>query len=158
MRNTIANLDRTIKSADEEITRAAFFPNLVAAKKENIDLQLEAAYRERLQNIYKAITRRLVSPVRWFLLTERFSILIQRFIHVFSQFSGLPCGTRECASSFPTATHGQLDYLRSGGGHHPNPGEGDFAEVHWGFKSASCNTVRRKNGLSDPLPPFWTCF
>ncbi|VDK20874.1 unnamed protein product [Taenia asiatica] len=59
MRNTIANLDRTMKSADEEITRSAFFPKLVAAKKENIDLQLEAAYRERLQNVYKAVTRRL---------------------------------------------------------------------------------------------------
>ncbi|EUB61702.1 ATP synthase subunit b [Echinococcus granulosus] len=59
MRNTIANLDRTIKSADEEIARAAFLPTLVAAKKENIDLQLEAAYRERLQNVYKAVIRRL---------------------------------------------------------------------------------------------------
>ncbi|VDM33175.1 unnamed protein product [Hydatigera taeniaeformis] len=55
----MANLDRTIKSADEEIARAAFLPKLVAAKKENIDLQLEAAYRERLQNVYKAVTRRL---------------------------------------------------------------------------------------------------
>ncbi|VDL64646.1 unnamed protein product [Hymenolepis diminuta] len=57
--NTIANLDKTIKSADEEIARAVCVPTLVAAKKENIDLQLEAAYRERLQNVYRAVTRRL---------------------------------------------------------------------------------------------------
>lgn len=36
-------------------------PTLISAKKENVDLQLEAAYRERLQNVYKAVTRRLVS-------------------------------------------------------------------------------------------------
>ncbi|VDM16240.1 unnamed protein product [Hydatigera taeniaeformis] len=59
LNSTMVNLDRTIKSADEEIARAAFLPKLVAAKKENIDLQLEAAYRERLQNVYKAVTRRL---------------------------------------------------------------------------------------------------
>lgn len=57
------NLDKTIKSAEEEIARAAFVPTLVAAKKENIDLQLEAAYRERLLNVYKAVTRRLVSLI-----------------------------------------------------------------------------------------------
>ncbi|VDO00623.1 unnamed protein product [Rodentolepis nana] len=59
LKNVNANLDKAIKSADEEIARAACIPTLVAAKKENIDLQLEAAYRERLQNVYKAVTRRL---------------------------------------------------------------------------------------------------
>lgn len=59
LNNAVANLDKAIKSADEEIARAACVPTLVAAKKENIDLQLEASYRERLQNVYKAVTRRL---------------------------------------------------------------------------------------------------
>ncbi|VDD82186.1 unnamed protein product [Mesocestoides corti] len=59
MKNVVANLDKTIKSADEEIARAECVPAIFAAKKEIIDLQLEAAYRERLQNVYKAVTRRL---------------------------------------------------------------------------------------------------
>lgn len=49
-----------MKSADEEIARAVCVPSLVEAKKENVNLQLEMAYRERLQNVYKAVTRRLV--------------------------------------------------------------------------------------------------
>ncbi len=56
-----SNLDATIKSADEEVARAAASPTVFAAKKENVQLQLELAYRERLQKTFKAVTRRLVS-------------------------------------------------------------------------------------------------
>ncbi|KAL7055976.1 hypothetical protein AAHC03_022742 [Spirometra sp. Aus1] len=59
MKKAVANLDSTIKSADEEIARAASVPTLFQAKKENLDLQLEAAYRERLQRVHKMVTRRL---------------------------------------------------------------------------------------------------
>ncbi|CAL8088201.1 unnamed protein product [Calicophoron daubneyi] len=53
------NLDRTVSTADEEIARETAVPLLVQAKEENLALQLEAAYRERLQQVHRAVTRRL---------------------------------------------------------------------------------------------------
>jgi len=59
LKNAVANLDRTVQSSDEEIARAACVPMLSLAKKENLALQLEMDYRERLQKVYKTVTRRL---------------------------------------------------------------------------------------------------
>ncbi|VDP39739.1 unnamed protein product [Echinostoma caproni] len=47
--------------ADVEVSRSTAVNDLIKAKEENVDLQLEAAYRERLQQVHRAVHRRLVS-------------------------------------------------------------------------------------------------
>ncbi|KAF7233876.1 hypothetical protein EG68_11557 [Paragonimus skrjabini miyazakii] len=54
-----SHLDRMVATADQEIARASAVASLVNAKVENVELQLEAAYRERLQQVYRAVHRRL---------------------------------------------------------------------------------------------------
>lgn len=54
-----SHIDRTILTADEEIARCKAVPLLVKAQEENVALQLEAAYRERLQQVHRAVHRRL---------------------------------------------------------------------------------------------------
>lgn len=61
MNAVVENLNKTISTADEEISRASAVKDLIKAKEESIDLQLEAAYRERLQQVHRAVHRRLVS-------------------------------------------------------------------------------------------------
>ncbi|KAF8562819.1 hypothetical protein P879_11402 [Paragonimus westermani] len=56
-----SHLDRMVATADQEIARASAVSSLVNAKLENVGLQLEAAYRERLQQVFRSVHRRLVS-------------------------------------------------------------------------------------------------
>ncbi|KAL3314263.1 ATP synthase F(0) complex subunit B1, mitochondrial [Cichlidogyrus casuarinus] len=54
-----SNIDRTIQTAQEEITRAEAIPMLAKAKQENLALELEQAYRSRIMHVYKTVQRRL---------------------------------------------------------------------------------------------------
>jgi len=55
----LANFEEQIKSEKTEQWRADGQLMLVEAKKENIALQLEAAYRERIARVYNEVKRRL---------------------------------------------------------------------------------------------------
>lgn len=59
LKNLETNLDRTTQTADEEIARTTAIQPLIDSKVENLDLQLESVYRERLQHVHRAVQRRL---------------------------------------------------------------------------------------------------
>ncbi|THD26255.1 F-type H+-transporting ATPase subunit b [Fasciola hepatica] len=79
MNALIGNLDKTVSTADEEIARSLAVKDLIKAKEENLDLQLEAAYRERLQQVYRAVHRRLDYHVEYENTKRRFQQ--QHMIH-----------------------------------------------------------------------------
>jgi F-type H+-transporting ATPase subunit b len=59
MEKTIADAESTIKQAEVMIWREAGQKYLFEAKRENVDLQLESVYRQRLNEVYQAVKKRL---------------------------------------------------------------------------------------------------
>jgi len=57
--NAIAQNESTVEQATEVIESAKNHANLFVAKKDNIGLQLEAAYRERLVEVHQQVKKRL---------------------------------------------------------------------------------------------------
>jgi F-type H+-transporting ATPase subunit b len=59
MQKTIDEAESTIKEAETMIWREAGQKYLFQAKRENVDLQLESIYRQRLNEAYMAVKKRL---------------------------------------------------------------------------------------------------
>merc|ERR1711912_80851 len=114
-----ADATAVIKAGEEGIWQEAGQKDLDEAKRENVDLQLESTYRQRLAEVHAQVKKRLDYQMEI-----------------------------EAAKRVRADSHGQLDHLQCRQGHHTTAGERLHHKMHRRPESARRQASRTSNCIN----------